>query len=315
MMLAAGARVLWIDLADPNRLLEQAGPLSGTLVHAPAACNLLDAPGAVAAAIERFAGEHGPVHVGMFAYASGSSREWRLGAAMNAIIARVPAACVRSVALLVSPTTCATLQPECVAAASAGLGNGKRWQGALRRAGLLQSPGHYAAHGVNIARATVSVQGLSYQAAQYISKLMAAESFSVYGTRLEAQTPAPTTVSANVAGITRTRSLAHPLFQAAFIGAPHFGVRIFDPATTRALSGLLILHDLLNPQAPGSALLLAEPQQKAAGLMSQQVHGGIYSLPYVLEHAIRIAALIGMGRKPSVFLGGKARTHAPSASP
>ena len=104
-----------------------------------------------------------------------------------------------------------------------------------------------------------------------------------------------------------TRSLAHPLFQAAFIGAPHFGVRIFDPATTRALSGLLILHDLLNPSAPGAAgVQPSDVRQKASALLSQQVHGGIYSLPYVLEHAIRIAALIGMGRKPSLLLGSRA---------
>jgi hypothetical protein len=152
----------------------------------------------------------------------------------------------------------------------------------------------------------VSIQGLSYQAAQYISKLLAAETFAVYGTDLDGTTRRPLTVSANVAGITRTRSLAHPLFQAAFIGAPHFGVRIFDPAETRGLSGLLILHDLLNPNAPGAAgVQPVDVRKKASALLSQQVHGGIYSLPYVLEHAIRIAALIGMGRKPSLLLGGK----------
>ena len=110
------------------------------------------------------------------------------------------------------------------------------------------------------------------------------------------------TVSANVAGITRTRSLSHPLFEAAFIGAPRFGVRIFDPPTTRALSGLLILHDLLNPSAPGAAAVQSsDPREKAFGLFSQQVHGGIYSLPWVLEHAIRAAGVIGMSRKPTLL--------------
>jgi hypothetical protein len=41
---------------------------------------------------------------------------------------------------------------------------------------------------------------------------------------------------------------------------------------------------------------------KAAAVLSQQVHGGIYNLPYPLEHAIRVAAVIGMGRRPSVLL-------------
>ncbi len=305
MLLAAGARVLWIDVADPKYLLSQAGDLSGTLVRPSNGGNLLEQPREVAAAIRRFAEEHGPVQVGMFAYASGSSQEWRLGAAMNAITTHLPPAIVKSVAMLVSPTTAATLQPECVVAAKQGLARSELWKTALHRAGILGAPGHYAEYGAEIARATVSIQGLSYQAAQYISKLMAAETLAVHGIDLASATRQPVTVSANVAGITRTRSLAHPLFQAAFIGAPHFGVRIFDPAATRALSGLLILHDLLNPAAPGaSGHQLSDVRHKAAGVLSQQVHGGIYSLPYVLEHAIRIAALIGMGRKPSLLLGG-----------
>jgi hypothetical protein len=242
----------------------------------------------------------------MFAYASGSSQEWRLGSAMTAIATHLPADLLRSVTLLVSPTTAATLQPESREAAKSGLRNGSRWKSALWRTGILGAPGHLELHGAAIARATVSIQGLSYQAAQYISKLLAAETFAVHGNRLDATTRRPLTVSANVAGITRTRSLAHPLFQAAFIGAPHFGVRIFDPCETRSLSGLLILHDILNPSAPGAARVQpADVRRKASGLLSQQIHGGIYSLPYVLEHAIRIAALIGMGRKPSLLLGAK----------
>jgi hypothetical protein len=96
----------------------------------------------------------------------------------------------------------------------------------------------------------------------------------------------PVTVSANVAGITNTRSLAHPLFQAAFIGAPRFGVRIFEPATTRALSGLMILSDLLNPRSASHPnTLMTNPSAKVRALLSQQVHGGIYSLPYKLRSA------------------------------
>jgi hypothetical protein len=97
--------------------------------------------------------------------------------------------------------------------------------------------------------------------------------------------------------------MAHPIFQAAFIGAPAFGVRIFDPETTRALNGLLILHDLLNPAAPGAAAVQPDDaRQKASALFSQQIHGGLYNLPYVLEQAIRVAALIGMSKKPSLLV-------------
>jgi len=316
MLLMAGARVLWIDVADPTRWLQgntsngdsgaDAG-LSGTLLHTPAAAHLLKNPGAVVEAIRRFAADSGPVHVGMFAYAPGAGQEWRLGAAMNAIVSQLSSFSVGSVALLVSPTTPATLQAESLEAALSGLANAARWKSALCRAGLLRAPGYYSAGGVQIARATVSVQGLSYQAAQYIEKMLVAESYAVQGIDSNGREPRPLTVSANVAGITRTRSMAHPIFQAAFVGAPAFGVRIFDPDTTRALNGLLILHDLLNPSAPGaSALQPDDARQKASGLFSQQIHGGLYNLPYVLEHAIRIAALIGMGRRPSLIMRRRA---------
>jgi hypothetical protein len=271
-------------------------------VHAEQAKNLLEAPAETAAAISAFAAD-GAVHICNFAYASGASREWRLGAAMNAVATHIEPELIRSISLLVSPTTTATLQPESAHAALQRNTARPAWQSALLRTGLLQAPGFFEAHGVRIARATVSIQGLSYQAAQYISKLAASETFAVHGTDLRAERSQPITVSANVAGITRTRSLAHPLFQAAFIGAPRFGVRIFDPATTRALSGLLILHDLLCPTAPGAAAVQpTDPRLKASLLASQQVHGGIYSMPYVLEGAIRAAAVIGIASQPSLLL-------------
>lgn len=304
MLLKAGATVLWVDLAEPARALSDYRERSGTLLRSAAASNVLESPRAVAAAIEEFVNQSaGPLHLGMFAYASGASQEWRLGAAMNAIASKLDRPSLRSVSLLVSPTTVTTWQPESLAGAEQQRARASMWKTALWRAGLLSAPGHYEAHGRCIGRSTVSIQGLSYQAAQYISKLAAAETLAVYGNDLNSEQRHPITVSANVAGITRTRSVAHPLFQAAFVGAPRFGVRIFEPASTRALNGLLILHDLLNPSAPGAASVQpADAREKAARLLSQQIHGGIYSLPYVLEHAIRVAAIIGMSTRPSVLL-------------
>ena len=64
----------------------------------------------------------------------------------------------------------------------------------------------------------------------------------------------------------------------------------------------MILHDLLHTAAPSAALVQpSDPRLKASLLLSQQVHGGIYSMPYVLEHAIRAAAVIGMGSQPSLL--------------
>ncbi|HEX6239649.1 MAG TPA: hypothetical protein VFZ61_02100 [Polyangiales bacterium] len=296
LLLRAGASVLWIDLADPARALAGEDGLAGSIFRASEAQNLLEQPREVASAIEQFAAD-GPVHIGMFAYAGGASQEWRLGAAMNAIVASLDPALIRSVALLVSPTTPSVLTPETRAAESARLARAPAWQRTLAALGVIQGPGHHAAHDRAVALATVALQGLSYQAAQYISKIAAAESYAVYGTQLDTDEQRPIPVSANVAGITRTRSLSHPLFEAAFAGAHHFGVRIFDAATTRALSGLLMLHDIL-PLAP---LPMVSPRARAEALHARQIHGGIYGLPFVLEGVIRSAALLGMASRPSVL--------------
>lgn len=302
LLLRAGASVLWIDLADPVRAIPATRELSGTLVHTDHADNLLERPREIAAAIAAFAAD-GPVHVGMYAYAAGASQEWRLGAAMQAIVASLDPALVRSVSLLVSPTTPSILQPETVQAAVERGRRAPAWQRLLARLRAFQKPGHYHAGGVDIARATVAVQGLSYQAAQYIAKIVAAESYAAYGVSFAEGADAPLTVSANVAGITRTRSLSHPLFEAAFAGAHHFGVRIFDPATTRALNGLLTLHDLLNPSAPSArSEAPSTPRERAARLHSQQIHGGIYGLPWVLDGVIAVAALVGLGQEPTQII-------------
>lgn len=310
LLLASGARVLWVDVADRGKWLRRVEGTSGTLVAPAAAGDLLEDPAGVVAALRLFAKEDGPMHVGMFAYASGASQEWRLCAAMHAIVARLSQGDVRSVSLLVSPTSTVSVQPECLDAARRQAANPPRWKAALNRAGLLPTPAHHSVGSVHVSRATVSIQGLSYQAAQYITKLLAAEAYAAHGVHLDAPKPHPITVSANVAGITNTRSLAHPLFQAAFIGAPRFGVRIFEPETTRVLSGLLMVHDLLHRRpAPGSS-----PGRELADLFSRQVHGGIYSMPYVLEPAIRVAALIGMSKKPGLLFGRSASVSAPAAS-
>lgn len=300
LLLEAGASVLWIDPRDPTPLLGGSDELAGTLAVAPEARDLLREPRRIAATIGAFAGEQ-PVHVGMFAYAPGEGREWRLAAAMNAIVRALDPALVRSVSLFVSPTSPAVLQPEDVAAARERAGALPAWQALLGRAGLLDATGPYERNGVCVARTIVPLQGLSYQGAQYVSKLLAAESYALYGTGEDAgQRPV---LSANVAGITMTQSMQHPVFQAAFAGAESLGLQVFAPETTRALSGLLVLHDLLNPDAPGAAATApADPAKRAAALFSQQVHGGLYALPLAIEPALRVAAVLGLCRRPRLLL-------------
>ena len=146
------------------------------------------------------------MHLGLFAYASGASQEWRLSASMNAIASHLDPRSIRSVTMLVSPTTVPTRQPESAAAAEQLRAHEPVWKSALAGAGLLPRPGHVAANGVKIGLSTVSIQGLSYQAAQYLSKLAAAESFAVYGPTWQDGVAQPIRVSSNVAGITRALS-------------------------------------------------------------------------------------------------------------
>ena len=314
LLLAAGADVLWVDVTPPFRSLTDVNDLSGTISRAPGESDLLAHPREIAAAIRSFAGGQ-PVHVGMFAYAPGASKEWRLGAAMNAIVSSLEPEIVRSVALLISPTMPTLLSEESLRAIQLRREGASAWQRALERVGAIEGPGFVRRGAVHVNRSTVSLQGLSYQAAQYLSKLAAAETYAVYGAGLGGEA-APITVSANVAGITRTRSLAHPLFELAFAGASRFGVRIFKPETTRALNGLLMLHDLLNPAAPGAREQVASsPRDKASQAVSQQVHGGIATLPYVLEGVIRAAALVGLASKPTLLFSKPPRPPRSSLPP
>lgn len=298
-LLEAGASVLWLDVKPPPADLA-AARFSGTLAHAPGA-DLLRAPDRVKATIEAFAGDES-IHLGCYAYAPGGSRELRLVLAMNAIARALGADRVASASLLVSPTTPPVLQPEDVTAARQRRQDAPLWQRALEHAGVL-GPGHFRSGPVTVARTVVPIQGASYQAAQYVGKILMAEAMSAYGLGLHAGAPSATRVSANVAPITRTRSLSHPLFRMAFRGAPRFGVETFAPETTRALMGLLTLHDVCNeraPAAPGESSVAG----RVAAMRSQQVHGGIFAVPYRLDTAIATAAVVGSMPLPRSSVSG-----------
>ncbi|RYE82293.1 MAG: hypothetical protein EOO75_20915 [Myxococcales bacterium] len=271
--------MLWVDLQRPPAIV------TGTVAYAPNAVDLLRQPKGVTAAIREFAGED-RVHLGMFAYAPGKGRELRLAEAMNTIAQDLGPKVLRSLALFVSPTSPGELQPEDAAVVESRRKAPKSWQRALSFVGVLKGPGHYGAGTHTAARAVISLQGANYQAAQYVSKMLRAEVFAHDGFR----------VSANVAGISRTKSLEHPLFLAAFEGAPSFGVRIFDADTTQALATLLMLHDLLKPATTGTEL------EQARCVHAAQIHGGVYTLPWQFEAAVRAAAVLGAARRPGLVL-------------
>lgn len=282
-LLAAGATVLWIDVVEPKLPTEA---FSGTLHFVPDGADLLAQPAEIVATIEAFA-EGDPVHVGMFAYAAGHGREWRLEAAMNAIARALTRERLASISIYVSPTSAIVSHPD-----DARLALERPipiWQRPLARFGALRE-NHVRVGEVAVAQAIVQLQGASYQAAQYVAKILAAEAFACAP---DASRRVPI-VSANVAGITNTSSMSEPVFQAGFAGAWHFGDEIFEPRSTRWLAALLMLHDLL---APDARLDPAHPER----LFHRQIHGGVYTSRWRLEDAIRVAALIGVAKRPALI--------------
>lgn len=266
-LLQAGATVLWCDRVPPPESLT-AGP--GRLVHAAGASDLLAVPGRVAATVARFAEKEGPVHLGLFAYGPGKGREWRLAAAMNAIARRLPETALRSVGLYVSPTSPARLTPDEAQVRADRMAHAPRWQRAAAGLGVLRR-GRTSDDGPPTADVVVPIQGVSYQAAQWLEKRLAMAALAADRPGLR--------VSANVAPITQTRSLEHPLFRVAFRGAPAFGVCAYPADFTRSLSGLAYVQDVTGASKGAFA--------------ERHLHGGVFSLPWSLESAIGVAAARG----------------------
>jgi hypothetical protein len=116
---------------------------------------------------------------------------------------------------------------------------------------------------------------------------MTAEAWTTHGQFLQ-NASTGLRVSANTAPITQTRSVTHPIFDAAFGGAKALGVETLTPLQSQTLNGLLAIHDWIHPNLPVPAAL--------------RVHGGIHTLPYPMNTALRVAAAIGFARRPSLLV-------------
>jgi hypothetical protein len=299
MLLEAGADVLWVDVQPPPDALAKDSALSGRLFVPETPLDLLARPAEVLATLAAFA-EDGPVDVGCFAYAPGRGREWRLTAAMNAVVEALPSASCRSVGLFVSPTSPGHVSADELAWSERRREQRPGWQSALDRLGLTGRGPFEGGDPSRIHRTIVDIQGVSYQAAQHLEKLVSAEAWA----SRPLEEGGALRVSANVAAITRTRSLRHPIFLAAYAGAEAFGVETFAPEDTRSLNGLLWLHDLLNEEAAPARGQRGDLDLEA--LLGRRIHGGLYGLPTELRPSLMVAAVLGFARKPSL-LGGLIR--------
>jgi len=278
-LLETGADVLWIDRAPPPAEWLQSAEFAGTLYYSPNNADLLTQPSEILATLLAFANGD-PIDLCLYAYAPGQAREMRLTGAMSALVNAMPRELVASVTMLVSPTTPAELQADDRTAMQSRLNKRPIWEAMLDMVGLLGRGGGCVQYErAAVVRTVVSIQGASYQVAQYIGKVLVAESWASQGLR----------VSANTAAITKTRSLDHPVFDAAFGGAAAMGVETFTPEQSQCLNGLLAIYDWLHEDLPIPGRL--------------RVHGGIHTLPYPLEAALRPAAAIGFARSPTLLIG------------
>jgi hypothetical protein len=127
-----------------------------------------------------------------------------------------------------------------------------------------------------VADALVTQQGPNYAVAKRLQRWRGLQA-SAEGKR----------VSFNVAPATWTRSVTkNRVLAAAYAGARHFGIEIFEPATTRVLMATMLVHDLhQEPTArPSSEELFAEGA----------AHGGLWTAAYEPRSVLGLAALAGL---------------------
>ena len=222
--------------------------------------------------------EEDPV-LGMYAYADGGDHV-RVSGAFDALATDL-LACRPATALsfLATPTDAFVVPQTTVARARSAYAERR-----LRR--LLQAPAQALSRGrlfapaypegIPVADALVKQQGPNYALAKRLQRWR-----GVVTDSLGRQ------VSFNVAPATWTRSVTkNRILAAAYAGAHHFGVEIFQPATTRVLMAALLVHDLHQAPSPAS-----EPER----LFSDgAAHGGLWSAAYEPRSALGIAALAGL---------------------
>jgi hypothetical protein len=226
---------------------------------------------------EAAAGDH--LVLGMYAYADGGAHVC-VTAAVDALTTDLlQRRQGTALAYLATPTDAFVVPEEAVAEArSAYAGRGLRrvLQAPLRAVsrGSLFAPAYPGTS--TVADVLVAQQGPNYALAKRIQRWR--------GISASASAVA---VSFNVAPATWTRSVTkNRVLAAAYAGARHFGVEIFEPATSRVLMAALLVHDLHEPSPAGR-----HPEM----LFSESAaHGGLWRAAYQPRSVLGVAALTGL---------------------
>ena len=223
----------------------------------------------------------GPLVLGNYTYADGAAHV-RVSVAVDALTRRLQQdRDDLALAFLATPTDVFAVPGEAVRFAT------EAYQQRSRTAKLLGRPLRTVSRGRLLHRAyrpgaapgicdsLVPVQGPNYALAKRIQRW-----------RATAARAAGTTVSFHVAPSTRTRSVVrNRALAAAFAGAHHFGVEVFEPATANTLMAALLVHDLNT-----DPVVHEHPWQDEA---FQAAHGGLWRTPYAPRSALGLAALLG----------------------
>jgi hypothetical protein len=284
---AWGADVLAVDIPDANvwaRIQEVARAGAGT-VCAPLSpdgtpgVDVVAAPADTRHWLEANVGAETTPVLGMHAYADGGAHV-QLTAAFDllatALSRREPA---MAIAYLATPTDTYLVPHHAVERARAAYAS-RRARRVLQApmqalsGGRLYRPAYST--GAAVADALVAQQGPNYAVAKRLQRWRGLQA-NAEGKR----------VSFNLAPATWTRSVTkNRVLAAAYAGARHFGIEIFEPSTTRLLMAAMLVHDLHEEPAARRS-----PEE----LFSEgAAHGGLWTAAYEPRSALGLAALAGL---------------------
>ena len=294
VLLGWGARVIGVDLPRPiiwERVLAEARRSAGTLLVPAAAGDAdlaqragLDLTDDIPAVADWLAAVDGSLVLGNYVYADGAANVL-LASAVDVLTVRLRAARADvALAFLATPTDVFAVPADAVAqaarayAARPAWAKFGRWPLRALSGGRLLRPAYPPGADPGICDSLIPQQGPNYALAKRVHRWRATVARDLGAL-----------VSMNVAPPTRTRSvLKNRALAAAYVGAPRFGVEVFEPATTKTLMAALLVHDLHTDGGP----VQPHPWQDEAHAAA---HGGLWRSAYAPRSALTIAALMGYG--------------------
>jgi hypothetical protein len=298
VLLDWGVRAVGVDLPKRGiweRVLAEARRGAGTLLVPVAAGDAdlaqragLDLTEDIPAVADWLCGLDGPLVLGNYVYADGGANVL-LSAAVDVLAMRLQAARDDvALAFLATPTDVFAVPADAVAqsarayATRSAAAKVSGWPLRALSGGRLLRPAYPPGADPGICDSLIPQQGPNYALAKRVQRW-----------RATVARDSGALVSMNVAPPTRTRSvMKNRALAAAYVGAPRFGVAVFEPATTKALMAALLVHDL-HTGGPKQD----HPWQDEAHAAA---HGGLWRGAYAPRSALVLAALMGYGpRRPA----------------